>query len=97
MDPALTLLQIDRIGREVPVVNDMAVGMEVQPFLPDRRCGKDERPKGRIECLPHASRPDECFAVVIADITKPDCEPTTDRKLLYANMAVRSCFQVIHT
>jgi hypothetical protein len=43
--PSLPLFQIDGIGRQIPVIDGMAVGMEVEPLLPDGRRGEDERPK----------------------------------------------------
>ena len=35
MHSPLPLLQIDRIGRKVPVDDDVAVRVEVQPLLPN--------------------------------------------------------------
>ena len=46
---SLTLLEIDRVRRQVPVRNRVAVGVEVEPFLPHGRRRQDERPERRIE------------------------------------------------
>ena len=97
VNPALTLFQIDRIGGEVPVVDDVAIGMEIKAFLSDRCCGKDEWAKWRIEGLANASGADECLTVIIADIAESDCKPAAHRKVFHTNMALRSCFQIIHT
>ena len=51
VDPSLALLEVDRIVREIPVDDDVAVGVEVEPFLPDRRADQDERPIRRVEPL----------------------------------------------
>ncbi len=49
MDPALALLHVHRVARQVPVDDRVAVGVEVQPFLADGRRGEDERPERRVE------------------------------------------------
>ena len=42
VDTPLALLQVDWIMWQVPVVVSMAVGMEIEALLPDRRGRQDE-------------------------------------------------------
>ena len=49
VDAALALLQIDGIRRQIPMHERMAIGMEIEPLLPDRSRGKNEGTEGRIE------------------------------------------------
>ena len=49
------LFQIDRIAREIPMVDAVAIRVEVQPLLADRGSGEDERPEGGIERIPDAA------------------------------------------
>jgi hypothetical protein len=45
MNATLTLLEVDGIGREVPVDDCVAVKMEIETLLADRGRGQNERPK----------------------------------------------------
>jgi hypothetical protein len=38
------------------VIDAVAIGVEVEAFLSDRRCGECERPKGRVKGIPNASQ-----------------------------------------
>jgi hypothetical protein len=57
VNTAFTLLQIDRIGRKVPVDDGVAILMEVEAFLADRCRRQNERPERRVEGRPNGSRP----------------------------------------
>lgn len=54
MDSTLALLQIDRVGRQIPVGYGMTVMMKIEALLTHGCCHENERPKGRIECRPYA-------------------------------------------
>ena len=41
VDAAFALLKVHRVARQVPVIDAIAIGMEVQPFLADRRGGEN--------------------------------------------------------
>ena len=49
----LALFEIYRIRRQVPMHHGVAVLMEVEPLLADRRRGQYERPERRVERLSH--------------------------------------------
>ena len=49
VDAALALLEVDRVGGQVPVDDGVAVGVEVETLLPDRGGRQDERPERRVE------------------------------------------------
>src|SRR5690606_1975027 len=49
----LALLKINRVRRQIPVHDRMAVVMEVEAFLPNGRAGQDERPEWRVEGRPY--------------------------------------------
>ena len=49
----IPLLEIHRVRRQVPVHHRMAVGVEVEAFLPDRSARQHEGPERRIERGPH--------------------------------------------
>jgi hypothetical protein len=49
IDPSLSLLEVYRIGRQIPMQDVAAVQVEIQPLLADRRGCQHERPEGRIE------------------------------------------------
>src|SRR5690349_4775741 len=51
IDPALALLEIDRIRRQVPVNDVAAIEMEIEPLLSNRRGTEDEGPERRVECF----------------------------------------------
>ena len=51
VDPSFALLKVNRIGGEIPVDDDVAVGVEVEAFLPDRRADQDEWPIRGVEPL----------------------------------------------
>ena len=45
VDAAFTLFQVDRIGRQVPMNDGVAVEVEVESFLADRCSREDEGPE----------------------------------------------------
>src|SRR5271167_4399674 len=49
MNASFALLQVHGVAWQIPMNNRMAVGMEIQPFLADGSCRKDERPERRVE------------------------------------------------
>src|SRR5215216_884296 len=53
VNASFTLLEIDRIRRQIPVHNGMAVMMKIQTFLAHRCCCQYEGPKWRVERLAH--------------------------------------------
>ena len=56
VDAPFALLEVDRVVREVPVDDDVAVGVEVEALLPDRGADQDERPVRRVEPLAQLRR-----------------------------------------
>src|SRR4051812_13800565 len=53
MNPALPLLQVNRVGRQIPMDNSMTIGVEIQALLPDRRGSQHKRRERRIESFAH--------------------------------------------
>ncbi len=53
VDSALALLQVDRVGGQVPVDHGVTVEMEVETLLTDRGGGQHEGPKRGVEGPPH--------------------------------------------
>ena len=53
--PAFALLEVDGVRWQVPVHDRMAVGVEVQPLLANRRGREDEGPEWGVERLSHLS------------------------------------------
>ncbi|MNW11517.1 hypothetical protein D3C71_2089950 [compost metagenome] len=45
VDAAFALFEVHWVARQVPVIDAIAIGMEVQPFLADRRGSENERPE----------------------------------------------------
>jgi hypothetical protein len=56
---------LNRTWRCIPVQESLAPGMEVQAFLPDRRCHEHVGPKGGIERATHVVGSDPLFIRVI--------------------------------
>ena len=54
VNPSLSLLEVDRIRRQVPVDDRMAVEVKIKALLPDRGGGEDEWPERRV-CLLYTS------------------------------------------
>src|SRR5579885_2272821 len=65
VNAALALFKIDRIAGKIPVVEPIAIRMEVEAFLTDGSGGEDEWPERRVEGVPHAAEPRD-GALVIA-------------------------------
>ena len=84
MDPPLALLQVHRVRRQVPVHDGMAVGMEVEPLLPHRGGGQDERPERRVESLAHPVDSLNRLAV-LHPVTQPQAEARSKPNGLYAS------------
>ena len=57
MDTTLALLEVNGIGREVPMHHRTAPQVEVQPLLTDRSRGQYERPERRVEGDRHGAYP----------------------------------------
>ena len=57
MDSSLALFEVDRVGRQVPVHDDVAVRMEVEALLADGRADEGERPERRVEGLTQLRSP----------------------------------------
>lgn len=57
VDAAFALLHVDRITRQVPVDDAVAIWMEIQPFLPDGCRRQNERLEGGVKCCPHKTGP----------------------------------------
>ena len=55
VNATFALLQIDWIAWKIPMVDTIAIGMKVQPFLADGCGGKNEGAEWRIEGIPHAA------------------------------------------
>ena len=53
MYSALSLLQVDRVGGQIPVRDGVAVMMEIESFLTNRSGNHYERPEWRIERRAH--------------------------------------------
>src|SRR6185295_10681810 len=51
VNAALTLLEVDGVGREVPMRDRVAVQVKVESLLPNRRCGQHEGPERAVEGL----------------------------------------------
>src|SRR4051794_9170594 len=51
VNSTFALLEVDRVVRQVPVDDDVAVGVEVESLLPDRGADEDERPIRGVEPL----------------------------------------------
>ena len=64
MHASFALFQVDRIARQIPVVEPMAVRMEVESFLSDR-CGRQhERPERRVKGITYAAQAGRRFFFV---------------------------------
>ena len=70
----LALLEVDRIARQIPMVDSVAVRVKVEPLLTDRCRGKDEGTEGRVERLPNRSEPDSP-AFLVLRLGQAHCEP----------------------
>ncbi|WP_271669701.1 hypothetical protein [Bradyrhizobium sp. CCBAU 51627] len=76
MDALFTLLQVDRIARQISVVDAVAIWMEIETFLPDRSRSQNEGLEGRIESLSHPTKSSHS-AFLIAIVGEAHREPTT--------------------
>src|SRR5215211_263547 len=64
MHTAFALLQVNRVRREVPVHDGVAVGVEVQTLLPDGSRREYEGPERRVKGLAQLPRARDLGAVV---------------------------------
>lgn len=53
MHPALALFHVNGVPRQVPMHHPVAIKVEIEPLLPDRGRGENERAKWRVEGLPN--------------------------------------------
>jgi hypothetical protein len=72
VDPPLPLLQVHRVGGEVPVADVVTVGVEVQAFLPDGGGGQDKGPEGGVEGAPDQVLSDLGFVLLVSSV--PEAE-----------------------
>ena len=70
----LPLLQINRVVRQVPVDDGMAVEVEVEALLTDRSAREHEWPERRIECFADAVNALDRLLVLTATCAKPQCK-----------------------
>ena len=84
---ALALLEVDRVVRQIPVVDTMAVGMEVEPFLPDRRGCQYERPERRVEGVAHAAEAGRC-SLLVTVVGEAHGEAAAHREMVDMKLAI---------
>src|SRR5579872_4653348 len=70
MDASFPLLQFDRVGGQIPVVNDMTIGMEVETFLTDGCRREDKRPERGVESRLDSLRSGEFLVLVAPEVTE---------------------------
>lgn len=74
MDATLALLEVDGVGGEVPVIDGVAIGVEVEAFLSDGRGGEDKRAEGAIEGFADGLGAGEGGGLVVLEVAEPERE-----------------------
>ena len=82
VNAAFALFKVDGVRWQVPVHHRVAVGMEIQPLLADRRGREDEGPEGGVERLAYLSLARPRLSVVGLLCTKAHGEVVTQAAVL---------------
>lgn len=80
IDPALPLLEVNRVRRKVPVDDGVAPPVEVDPFLPDAGRSEHEGGKGAVEGMPDFTLPNRlsCIGLIRSPVLQSETRAQLD-------------------